>query len=188
MAIVRGDNVVGRIDCSVIGEEYAMGRVVGRSGSVIDGVSCDRVVGRAIDINSMSTASEDVIAGYHVVDRGTASVIESDTLTRRPCNCVSGDDVVLGDVRAVADNDAPAVAVEVVAWYCIPLSSEDVDSVVCAREDRIAGYRFTSSTAQVETIAVASAHVAGHRVVVASTVVHAVTVRCENISGDRVVL
>ena len=98
MAIVRRDNVVSRIDRSVIGEEYAMGRVVGRPGSVINGVSGYRVVGRSVQVNSMTSASEDVIAGYHVTDRGTASVIESDALVRRPCDRVSGDDVVLGDV------------------------------------------------------------------------------------------
>ena len=98
MAIVRRDNVVSRIDRSVIGEEYAMRRVVGRPGSVINGVSGYRVVGRSVQVNSMTSASEDVIASYHVTDRGTASVIESDALVRRPCDRVSGDDIVLGDV------------------------------------------------------------------------------------------
>src|SRR3989344_6240415 len=147
MAIVRRDNVVSRIDRSVIGEEYAMGRVVGCPGSVIDGISSDCVVGRAVEINSMSSTSEDMVAGYHVVYRCTASVIESDSLTRRPCNRVSGDHVVLGDVRAVANDHAPAVAVEMISCNCIPLAPDDVDSVVCAREDRIAGYCFTPSIA-----------------------------------------
>ena len=124
-----------------------MGRVVCCPGSIVYGISSDCVVGRTIEINSMSSTSEDVIAGYHVINRCTASVIESDSLTRRPRNGVSGDHVVLGDVRAVANDHAPAVAVEMISCDCIPLATDDVDSVICAREDCIAGYCFTPSVA-----------------------------------------
>ena len=153
-----------------------MGRVVGCPGSVINGISGNRVVGRTIEINSMSSTAEDMVTSYHVADRSTASVIDSDSLARRPRNCVSGDDVVLSDVRAVANDHAPAVAVEMISCNCIPLAPDDVDSVVCAREDCIAGYRFTPSITQVETVAVASAYVATEGVVIACTVIHAVAV------------
>lgn len=44
LAVVRGDNVIGRVDRSVVGEIDAVGRVVSRSGSIVDGISGDRVV------------------------------------------------------------------------------------------------------------------------------------------------
>ena len=153
-----------------------MGRVVGCSGCVVYGISRDRVVGGAVEINSMSSTSEDVIAGYHVINRCTASVIEGDSMIRRPRNRVSGNYVVLGDACAITHDDAPAVAVEVISRDGISLSAKDVHSVVRAGEDGVARYRFSPGTAQVETIAIVPAYISGHRVVVAGTVVYAVTV------------
>src|SRR3989344_3045455 len=50
----------------------------------------------------MSSTSEDVIAGYHVINRCTASVIESDSLTRRPRNVISGNTVAWATSQGIA--------------------------------------------------------------------------------------
>ena len=95
----------------------------------------------------MTSASEDGVASDHVIDRGSASVIESDALARCPCDRVSGYHVVLCDIRAVPDNHSPAVAVEMIAGDRISLTPDDVHSVVRAGEDGVAGDGFSPSVA-----------------------------------------
>ncbi len=153
-----------------------MGRVIGRPGSIVDGVSGDRIVRRTVDIDAVPSASEDVIAGHYVVYRGAASVVEGNSLTGRPCDGVSGDEIVLGDVCAIANDDAPAVAVEIIAGHGHSLRPDEINSVVRAREDGVSGDNLSPAVAQIKTVAIASADITGHRVVVACAVVDSVTV------------
>ena len=139
-----------------------MGRVIGRPGSIVDGVSGDRIVRRTVDIDAVPSASEDVIAGHYVVYRGAASVVEGNSLTGRPCDGVSGDEIVLGDVCAIANDDAPAIAVEIIASHGHSLRPNEINSVVCAREDDVSGDNFSPAVAHIESITITAKHVAGH--------------------------
>ena len=102
----------------------------------------------------MTSASEEMVAGHNVVYRGAASVVESNSLTGRPCDGVSGDEIVLGDVCAIANDDAPAVAVEIIAGHGHSLRPDEINSVVCAREDNVSGDNFSPAVAHIEAVAV----------------------------------
>src|SRR3989339_1258599 len=115
-------------------------------------------------------------------------MIQSDALTGWPRNNISGDHIVSGDIRAVADDDTPAVAIEIITGHRHSLSPNQIHSVVGAGEYRVARYYFSPAVRDIETIAVTSQNIASHRAIIAGTVVHSVRVRCQNIACDADVL
>ena len=124
----------------------------------------------------MSTGTEDVISAYNIADSRSRTVIQGDALASWVCDRVSGDHIVFSGVSTIADHDTPAVAIEVVSGYGYSLSTNEIDSIVCAGEYHIAGEYFSPSAVHIKAVAIIADHIAGDGVVVATVVVDSIRV------------
>src|SRR5574343_202030 len=124
----------------------------------------------------MTSIHEDVISAYNIADCRTRTVVEGNALASWLCDRVSGDHIVFGGVRTVADHNTPAIAVEVISSHGHSLSTNEINSVVCTGEHHISGEYFSPPAVYIKAIAVIANDIAGYGVVVAGIVVYSVGV------------